>query len=82
MKNTLFLIVGQNFIYNMKIVNNETTIVEVFNYVLSNDLIHEHSIEIAQSETGKRTAGWGRIVYKINDDGTLVMFSMNVDSSG
>lgn len=82
MNKTLFLIVGQNFDYNMKIVDNETTIVEVFNYVLSNDLIHEYSIEIAQSDTGQRRAGWGRLVYKINADGTLQTHDMNIDSSG
>ena len=82
MKKTLFLVVGQNFDYNIKIVSGETTIVEIFNYVLSNDLIHESGYEIRQSSTGHYSAGWGRIVYKIDDNGILKYHTSNVDSSG
>lgn len=82
MKATLFLIVGQNFAYNMKIVSGETNIVEIFNYVLSNDLKHESGFEIRQSSSGKYSAGWGRIVYKIDNKGILLYHNSNIDSSG
>lgn len=83
MNNTLFLVTSQFFSsYNIKIVDKETTIVDVFNYVLSNDLIHTNSIEIYQSDSGMRRAGWGQIVYKINEDGTLEYHHSDIDSSG
>lgn len=82
MKNTLFLIVGQNFDYDFKIVSGETNISEILNYVFSNDLKQEHGFEIRQSEAGKYRAGWGRIVYKIDNKGILLYYNSNVDSSG
>jgi len=82
MKNSTFLVVGQNFDYNMKIVSGETNIVEIFNFVLSNDLKHESGFEIRQSETGQYRAGWGRIVYKMDEKGILIYHSSNIDSSG
>jgi hypothetical protein len=54
---------------------------EVIDYVLTHDLVHEHSVEIAQSSTGHYSAGWGRLVYKLVD-GVFKYYDSNVDSSG
>ena len=79
MKTDIFLVAGQNIIYNFNPVG--MTPGEVIDYVLTHDLVHEYKIEIAQSDTGKYSAGWGRIVYKLVD-GVFKYYDSNVDSSG
>ena len=79
MKTTIFLVAGQNIIYNFNPAG--MTPGEVIDYVLTNDLVHEHGIQIVQSDTGKWGAGWGRIVYKLVD-GVFEYYESNVDSSG
>ena len=78
MKKTIFLIVGQNIIYNFN--PKCMTPGEVIDFVLVNDLVHEYSVEIAQSETGHYSAGWGRLVYKLVD-GKFEFYNSDVDSS-
>ena len=79
MTRTLFLIVGQNWDYDIS--PNGKTLAEVIEYFTTHDMKHEKSLELYQSDTGKYKAGWGRIVYKLVDD-KFQTHSMNVDSSG
>jgi len=72
----LYLRIGQHFHKE-----SEATIHEIIEKYLTEDSRGGGGIEIQQS-SGRVNAGWGEIIYKINDDGTLVYACSNVDSSG
>jgi len=78
MTRTLFLIVGQNWDYDMN--PNGKTLAEVVDYFTTHDMKHEKSLELYQSDTGKYSPGWGRIVYKLVN-GKFESYAFNVDSS-
>lgn len=79
MKRTIFLIVGQNFDYDLKLTG--MNIRDVIEYVITHDLKHEHGIEIWQSDSGHHAANWGREVYRVDENGVLSIYDHNVDSS-
>jgi hypothetical protein len=79
MKRTLFLIVGQNWDYDIN--PNGKTLAEVIEYFTTHDLKHEHSLKLYQSDSGEYSPGWGQIAYKLID-GVFQSYAYNVDSSG
>ena len=78
MKKKIYLIVGQNIDYDLKL--EGMNVRDVVEYVLKHDLKHEYEIVISQSDGGRK-AGWGKMVYEADENGLLSGYDSNVDSS-